>query len=162
MLSIGLKTMQIGVALVLLIPMILFDVDELSYDVVNAVDIGFNLLVIISFLVTFFYLNFKMTGIMMDSRLNGVIRRIYKVHLIILISRAASLTFEILIAIYVLPNSFQQQVDDIVIQGLSHEVMLGLVFVGSVLFILLTEGLPIMYSLRSTVVHALNHKSEFL
>lgn len=40
--------------------------------------------------------------------------------------------------------------------------MLGLVFVGSVLFVLLTEGLPIMYSLRSTVVQALNHKSEFL
>jgi hypothetical protein len=139
--------------------MIIFDVDELGYEVINSVGIVLNLLIIISFLITFFYLNFKMTGIMMESRLNAVIRRIYKVQLIILISRVTSLAFEIIIALYVLPSTFQEKIDEQMVAGLSHEVMLGVVFVGSVLFVLITEGLPIMYSLRSTVVHALNHKS---
>lgn len=143
----------------LLVPMVLFVVDEVGYWVVNWVDMGLNLLTMISFLVTFFYLNFKMTGIMMEGQLNAVIKRIYKLQLIILISRALSLCFQILLSVYVLPRTFQQQIDERVAAGLGHEVMLGLVFVGSVLFLLITEGLPIMYSLRSTVVHALNHKS---
>ena len=37
--------------------------------------------------------------------------------------------------------------------------MLGLVFIGSVLFILFTEGLPVMYSLRGNVVQSLNFKA---
>ena len=39
-------------------------------------------------------------------------------------------------------------------------MVLGILFVGTVLFLLMTEGLPIMYSLRSTVIEALNFKSE--
>jgi hypothetical protein len=70
-------------------------------------DIGLNLIIIVSFLVTFFYLSFKMTGIMMENKLNEVIKRIYKVQLIILVSRAFTLVIEIILALYVLPNSFQ-------------------------------------------------------
>ena len=57
--------MQIIAAIVLLIPLIIFDINEISYNVLNALGMGLNLLVVISFLTTFFYLNFKMTGIMM-------------------------------------------------------------------------------------------------
>jgi hypothetical protein len=39
-------------------------------------------------------------------------------------------------------------------------VTLGILFVGTVLYLLMTEGLPIMYSLRSSVIEAMNHKSE--
>lgn len=85
--------MQITVALMLVIPFVLYVADITSYEVINAIEICLNLLVIISFLVTFFYLNFKMTGLMMDNRLNEVIKRIYKVQLIILVSRACALTF---------------------------------------------------------------------
>lgn len=99
--------MQVIVALFVLIPLIVFDIDELGYSIINGLDIGLNLIIIISFLVTFFYMNFKMTGIMMENKLNEVIKRIYKVQLIILVSRAVSLVFEIMIALYVLPNSFQ-------------------------------------------------------
>lgn len=31
---------------------------------------------------------------------------------------------------------------------------------GSVLYLLMTEGLPIMYSMRSSVIEAMNHKSD--
>lgn len=89
----GLKGLQITVALMLVIPFLLYITDITSYEVINGIEIGLNLLVIISFLVTFFYLNFKMTGLMMDNRLNEVIKRIYKVQLIILVSRACALTF---------------------------------------------------------------------
>ena len=39
--------------------------------------------------------------------------------------------------------------------------MLALIFVGSVIFLLLTEGLPVMYSLRSGVIDALSHNFEY-
>lgn len=112
--SVGLKAMQIGVGLVLIVPMLIFDAGELGYTVMNAIGMGLNLLVMVSFLVTFFYLNFKMTGIMMETRLNAVIRRIYKIQLIILISRAVALAFQIVIALYVFPGTFQQKIDEVV------------------------------------------------
>ena len=103
----GLKIMQILVILILLIPLIVYDVDELGYTIINAMDIGLTLIIILLFLGVFFYLNFRMTGIMMESRINEIIKRIYKVQLIILVSRAVSIAFDIIIALYVLPNSFQ-------------------------------------------------------
>lgn len=103
----GLKVMQILVILILLIPLIVYDVDELGYTIINAMDIGLTLIIILLFLGVFFYLNFRMTGIMMESRINEIIKRIYKVQLIILVSRAVSIAFDIIIALYVLPNSFQ-------------------------------------------------------
>ena len=153
--------MQLLVGLVLLIPLLIFDIDRVAYDVINGVSIGLNLIVIIAFLATFFYMNFKMTGVMMENKLNEVIKRIYKVQLIILISRAISLVFQIMIAMYVLPKSFREEIE-ILILDVKYQVILGSIFVGSVLFMLITEGLPIMYSLRSAVVTALNHKSELV
>jgi hypothetical protein len=43
---------------------------------------------------------------------------------------------------------------------LQYDVFLGLVFIGTVVLILLSEGLPIMYSLRNAVVEALNFKTS--
>ena len=57
--------MQIVTAMSLLILLVIFDINELGYGVLNGIGLGLNLLVVISFLITFFYLNFKMTGIMM-------------------------------------------------------------------------------------------------
>ena len=57
--------MQIVTAMSLLILLVIFDMNELGYGVLNGIGLGLNLLVVISFLITFFYLNFKMTGIMM-------------------------------------------------------------------------------------------------
>jgi len=70
MMTFSLKILQIIVILVLLIPLILFNVNDLSYNVLNSLSIGINSFIILSFLLTVFYLNFKMTGIMMESRLN--------------------------------------------------------------------------------------------
>jgi hypothetical protein len=61
----SLQAMQIITAITLLILLIIFDINQLGYNVLNGIGLGLNLLVVISFLITFFYLNFKMTGIMM-------------------------------------------------------------------------------------------------
>lgn len=70
MLNISIKAMQLLVAFILIIPLVVFDVDELGYNILNAISIGLNVIIVIIFLITFFYLNFKMTGIMMENKLN--------------------------------------------------------------------------------------------
>lgn len=91
--TVALQAMQIIAGMTLLIPLVFFDVKQLNYGVLNGIGLGLNLLVVISFLTTFFYLNFKMTGIMMEVRMNEVIKRVYKLQLIILVSRAFMITF---------------------------------------------------------------------
>ncbi len=70
MLLLGLKIMQVMIAFFVLIPLVVFDINELGYSIINGLDISLNLIIIISFLITFFYMNFKMTGIMMENKLN--------------------------------------------------------------------------------------------
>jgi hypothetical protein len=112
MMTLSLKAIQILVSLILLIPMIIMDVDSLNYNILNGLGLGLNLLVLIFFLATFFYFNFKMTGVLVEERLNEVIKRVYKVQLIILVSRACMIAFELLIAIYI-DDSFQNKINDI-------------------------------------------------
>ena len=142
------------VCLVLLVPLLIFDVSDLSYDVINSIGLSLNVLVMVLFFVTFFYLNFKMTGVMMDNRLNEAVRRIYKVQLILLVSRAFMVAFEVLVMVYV-DRSFEEKIEELS-KDIEYEIILGVIFVGSVLYLLLTEGLPIMYSFRSSVVLALS------
>ena len=146
-----LKSLQVTTLLALLILILLYNLDLVGYNILNGVALGMNMLIVLSFLITFFYLNFKMTGIMMENTLNEVVKRIYKVQLIILLSRTFSIAFEISVALYVVPDTFEQFIDDIS-ANIKYEVVLGMLFVGSVLFVLITEGLPIMYSLRSSVI----------
>jgi hypothetical protein len=99
-----------------------------------------------------------MTGIMMETKLNESIKRIYKVLLIILVSRVISITFQIFVEILVGNSTFR---DFLLSVGSGpYEVILGMTFVFSIFFILLSEGLPIMYNLRSAVVEAINFKND--
>lgn len=128
--------------------------NQLDYNVLDSLAIGMNSLIIGCFLATFFYLNFKMTGVLMEPTLNAVIRRIYKLQLIILVSRAFAIAFEAIVATNV-RDSFRNYIESIS-QDVEYEIVLGLLFVGTVLLILMAEGVPIMYSLRAAVVEALN------
>jgi hypothetical protein len=83
---------------------------------------------------------------------------VYKVQLIILVSRAFMITFQLMLAIFV-TGTFQNEMD-ILAQSMQQEAVLALTFIGSILFILMTEGLPVMYSLRSSVVQSLNYKTS--
>lgn len=154
LLKISLQALQILTALGLLIPLGIFNVNQLDYNVLDSLAIGMNSLIIGCFLATFFYLNFKMTGVLMEPTLNAVIRRIYKLQLIILVSRAFAIAFEAIVATNV-RDSFRNYIESIS-QDVEYEIVLGLLFVGTVLLILMAEGVPIMYSLRAAVVEALN------
>jgi hypothetical protein len=62
----ALRGLQLVVCLILLVPLVILDVNELNYNVLNGIGLGLNLLVLIFFLVTFFYFNFKMTGVLVE------------------------------------------------------------------------------------------------
>lgn len=85
--------MQMIVGIGMIVPLLLFIVGYINFSINNAINLSMNISIIISFLVAFLYLNFEMTGIMMDKKINSVIKQIYKVQLVILISRAFSIAF---------------------------------------------------------------------
>jgi hypothetical protein len=155
----SLQALQILTALGLLIPLGIFNVNQLDYEVLDSLAIGLNSLIIGCFLATFFYLNFKMTGVLMEPTLNAVIRRVYKLQLIILVSRAFAIAFEAIVVTNV-RDSFRNYIESITHDDSQYEIVLGLLFVGTVLLILMAEGVPIMYSLRAAVVEALNFEAS--
>lgn len=65
MITMGLRGLQATVAILLIVPMILLDCNKLGYNVVNGIGLGLNLITVLLFLATFFFLNFKMTGVML-------------------------------------------------------------------------------------------------
>jgi hypothetical protein len=140
----------------MLIPLLILDLTDMSYSLLNGIALGLNLLVMLVFLATFFYFNFKMTGVLVEERLNDVIKRVYKVQLIILVSRLVVIGFELLVQIYV-QSSFKELINNWG-SKIEYEIVLALVFIGSILFQLFTEGIPVMYSLRGNVVQSLNYR----
>ena len=88
--------------------------------------------------------------------MNEVIKRVYKVQLVILFSRIFMIVFELLVAIYV-SNSFETAIEDWS-KSVAYEIVLAIILIGSIIFQLVTEGLPAMYSLRSNVLQAMNFK----
>lgn len=89
-----------------LIPLIVFDCKIITYELLNLISTFFNFVAIMIFLASFFFLNFKMTGLMVEQKLNTVIKRIYKVLVIILVSRILMLTVEMIIAFKIHDGSF--------------------------------------------------------
>ena len=75
-----------------LIPLVVFDCKLINYELLNLISTFFNFLAILVFLASFFFLNFKMTGLMVEAKLSNVIKKIYKVLVIILISRILMVT----------------------------------------------------------------------
>lgn len=82
-----------------LILLLLFDLNVIDFEFVTLFGLAINLLSISFFLVSFFYMNFLMTGILLPTATNEKIKRIYKVWLVILLSRFLMAAFEIVIII---------------------------------------------------------------
>ena len=101
------KLMIIVSSLTLLIPLIVFDCKLINYELLNLISTFFNFVAILIFLASFFFLNFKMTGIMVEAKLNSVIKKIYKVLVIILISRILMVTLEMIIAFKIHDGTFE-------------------------------------------------------
>ena len=75
-----------------------------------------------------------------------------------MISRIFMITFELLIALSI-KGSFQDKIAEWS-SSLAYEIILALLFIGSILFQLFTEGLPVMYSLRGNVLQSMNYKAS--
>jgi hypothetical protein len=59
---------QIITFFTLMIPLLLFNIDAISYETLNVFTMCLNCLSVITFIAAFFIMNFKMTGLMMDKR----------------------------------------------------------------------------------------------
>lgn len=77
--------------------LLLFNIDVISYNVINIVEVSVNCALILWFVLTFFYLTFQMTGIMLPKKRHSKMNKIYKLMLLLLFSRFITSTAEWLI-----------------------------------------------------------------
>lgn len=64
--ALALKFFEVAVFLVMMVPLLILDFTDMSYDILNGIGLGLNLLVLLFFLASFFYFNFKMTGVLVE------------------------------------------------------------------------------------------------
>lgn len=102
----GVKLMILVSSLTFLVPLIIFDFKIINYELLNLISTIFNCAAILIFLASFFFLNFKMTGLMVENKLNSVIKKIYKVLVIILVSRIIMVGVELVIAFKIHDGTF--------------------------------------------------------
>lgn len=62
------KMVQLIIFFTMVCPIMLFNFSVIEYITLNAFTMSVNLLSVIVFIASFFYMNFKMTGLMMDRR----------------------------------------------------------------------------------------------
>lgn len=59
---------QLITFLTLMVPLLLFNISLISYETLNIFTMTLNCLSVIVFIAAFFFMNFKMTGLMMEKR----------------------------------------------------------------------------------------------
>ena len=59
---------QLITFLTLMVPLLLFNINLISYETLNIFTMTLNCLSVIVFIAAFFFMNFKMTGLMMEKR----------------------------------------------------------------------------------------------
>lgn len=102
----GVKFMILISTLAFLVPLVIFDCKIITYELLNLISTIFNSIAILIFLASFFFLNFKMTGLMVENKLNFLIKKIYKVLVIILVSRIIMMAVELVIVFKIHDGSF--------------------------------------------------------
>lgn len=81
------QSVQMITFLTLMIPLLIFNLGVFSYDILNAFMCSLNCMTVAAFLVAFFFMNFKMTGVMLDKQTSEIVKKVYKLLLVILLSR---------------------------------------------------------------------------
>ena len=82
-----------------MIPLIVFNIGIINYELVNDLLMSLNCLSVLTFLVSFFFMNFKMTGLLIEKRSSELIKKVYKLLLMILVSRMIMAALEIIVSI---------------------------------------------------------------
>ena len=89
-----------------MIPLIIFNIGIINYELVNDLLMSLNCLSVLAFLVSFFFMNFKMTGLLIEKRSSELIKKVYKLLLMILVSRMIMGALEILVSIEIKSGNF--------------------------------------------------------
>ena len=152
---------QLVTFLTLMIPLLIFNVNGITYETLNVFICGLNCFSVIAFIAGFFFMNFKMTGIMMNRRSSEIVKKVYTLLLVTLLSRTIMAAVEIWIEINLKNGSFSDFIS-ILEQNQDKFVVLGFCFILYLLIILLTEGLPLMLSLRETLIMAMTEANTSL
>jgi hypothetical protein len=97
---------QLGTFLYLMVLLFIFEIDKITYSSLNILTMSLNCLSVVVFIVAFFFMNFKMTGIMMDETCSKIIKRIYKLLLGLLVSRVVASIIQAIILINLKDISF--------------------------------------------------------
>ena len=93
------QTVQIITFFSIMIPLIVFNIGIINYELVNDLLMSLNCLSVLTFLVSFFFMNFKMTGLLIEKRSSELIKKVYKLLLMILVSRMIMAALEIIVSI---------------------------------------------------------------
>ena len=144
---------QILTFLCLMIPLLIFNVGVIRYETLNAFMSALNCLSVVAFIAGFFFMNFRMTGIMMNRQSSEIIKKVYTLLLVILLSRVLMSALEIWIEINIKNGTFEDFIS-IIEKTQDKFVVLAACFILYILIILLTEGLPLMLSLRESLIMA--------
>jgi hypothetical protein len=101
------KIVQLIVFCSLFVPIMLFNVGLIEYYTLNVFTMSVNLLSVFVFVGSFFYMNFKMTGLMMDRRSSEVIKKVYALLLALLVSRMIMSSVEVWVQVNITNGSFE-------------------------------------------------------
>lgn len=138
----------------ILVPLLLFNVGMITSHTLAYFTMTLNCLSVIVFIAVFFFMNFKMTGIMLDRHSSELIKKVYALLLTVLISRVVMSTAEIYAKLMIKKGSFEDWIS-IMEENRGKYIVLGLCFILYLIIIMLTEGLPLIMSLRDSVVSAM-------
>lgn len=100
------KAVQALALVSLVVPLVLFNLDIFSYQTLNIFLMSANCLSVVVFIAAFFYMNFKMTGLMMDQRSSSIIKKLYALSLLLLFSRIIMSVLEVWVQINLTNGSF--------------------------------------------------------
>lgn len=131
------QAVQIITFFSIMIPLVIFNIGIINYELVNDLLMSLNCLSVLAFLVSFFFMNFKMTGLLIEKRSSELIKKVYKLLLMILVSRMIMGALEILVSIEIKSGNFEDFIE-IIEQNQGKYVTLALCFILYMLMMLIT------------------------
>lgn len=91
-----------------------------------------------------------MTGIFLSEETRGLMNRLYKLVIVLVFSRFFVVTiFDFVVETFISDDSFSGFIN-LIEEKKNQYIIQCLIFIAYLLYILITEGLPIIYSLRSS------------
>ena len=130
---------------------LLLNIKVIKFGPVNILAVSYNSIFILIFISSYFYTSFLMTGILLSRTHHERLNKLYKYHLILLLSRFLCGGFGFVIALLVAGGNFEGYIN-LIEENSSKFIIQCIIFIGYMVYILLTEGVQIMYTLRKSTL----------